>query len=550
MDLKEKNPVLKIIIISAVINTLIITPFFNKDGMIIPKLFVIFTTAMYVFPLIFSNYKVIMQNRLLKLVTILHFLIVLQSLIVMIVSSAPLEQQIFGRTGRGLGLIIIVSLSIIFIISAVFINIEKIRSIIFWLIISSFLSSIYSVLQSFGFELISWETRTNGVIGTLGNPNFQSAFAAMALIPSFLYFFWVKKKSYLSFLLFAFFSFVILRTQSTQGIIAGSASIIIVLLIYYWYRSKIIFTLTAITGLVASFFAISGMLNYGPLTAYLYKVSIQSRGDFWRSAFTTANNHPVFGVGLDSFGDYSLKYRDEIAAGHPWAEYADNAHNFFLHQASTAGYPFAVLNLIIISLVLYSFFRIQIIKKKFDPNIVSLFSVWIVFQMVSVISPENLVTMYWNAIFSGALVGVAKDLSRISKVVNKSPESKITYNPGVSVVLSLIGFVILLPLFNTDRQQLIGMKTGNANLVMEATLRFPESTVRYNLVGRELFDSGLTQQSLEIARSGVRFNPYSPASWALILVNPNATLEERFEAKDKILEFDPLNKNVRAYVPE
>jgi O-antigen ligase len=550
MDLKDKNPVLKIIIISAVINTLIITPFFNKDGMIIPKLFVIFSTAMYVFPLIFSNYKVIMKNRLLMLITILHFLIVIQSLIVMIVSSAPLEQQIFGRTGRGLGLITILSLSIIFIISAAFINIEKIRNISFWLIISSFLSSFYSVMQSFGFDVISWETRTNGVIGTLGNPNFQSAFAAMALVPSFLYFFWVKKKSYLSFVLFTFFSYVILRTQSTQGIIAGAASIFIVLLIYYWYRSKIVFTLTAITGLIASIFALSGMLSYGPLATYLYKVSIQSRGDFWRSAFTTANNHPFFGVGLDSFGDYSLKYRDEIAAGHPWAEYTDNAHNFFLNQASTAGYPFAVLNLIVFSLVLYSFFRIQINIKKFDPNIVSLFSVWIVFQMVSVISPENLVTMYWNAIFSGALVGVAKDLSRINEVANKSPGSKITYNRGVSVVAGLIGFVILLPLFITDRQQLIGMKTGNANLVMEATLRFPESTVRYNLIGKELFNSGLTQQSLEIARAGVEFNPYTPALWALILVNPNATIEERFKAKDKILEFDPLNKNVRAYVPE
>jgi O-antigen ligase len=550
MDLKEKNPILKIIIISAVVNTLVITPFFNKDGMIIPKLFVIFSTAMYVSPLIFSNYKIILKNRLLKLIMLLQLLILSQSLIVMIVSSAPLEQQIFGRTGRGLGLITIVSLSLIFIMTAVLTNIEKIRNILFWLIISSFLSSFYSIMQSYGFDLISWETRTNGVIGTLGNPNFQSAFAAMALVPSFLYFFWVKKKSYLSFLLFAFFSFVILRTQSTQGIIAGSASIFIVLLIYYFYRSKIIFTLTVITGLIASIFALSGMLSYGPLATYLYKVSIQSRGDFWRSAFTTANNHPVFGVGLDSFGDYSLKYRDEIAAGHPWAEYTDNAHNFFLHQASTAGYPFAVLNLIVIVLVFYSFFRIQINIKKFDPNIISLFSVWIVFQMVSVISPENLVTMYWNAIFSGALVGVAKDLSRISEVVNKSPESKITYNRGVSVVMGLIGFVILLPLFNTDRQQLIGMKTGNANLVMEATLKFPESTVRYNLIGRELFDSGLTQQSLEIARSGVKFNPYTPALWALILVNPNATIEERFEAKNKILEFDPLNKNVRAYVPQ
>jgi hypothetical protein len=279
-------------------------------------------------------------------------------------------------------------------------------------------------------------------------------------------------------------------------------------------------------------------------------VSIQSRGDFWRSAFTTANNHPVFGVGLDSFGDYSLKYRDEIAAGHPWAEYTDNAHNFLLHQASTAGYPFAALNLIVISLVIYSFFRIQVNIKKFDPNITSLFLVWIVFQMVSVISPENLVTMYWSAVFSGALVGVAKDLSRNNDIVNKSSESNIKYSRVVSVISGLIGFVILLPLFNTDRQQLVGMKTGNAVLVMEATLRFPESTARYNLIGRELFDSGLTQQSLEIARSGVKFNPYSPALWALILVNPNATLEERFEAKDKILEFDPLNKNVRAYVPE
>ena len=96
MDLKEKNPVLKIIIISAVVNTLVITPFFNKDGMIIPKLFVIFSTAMYMLPLIFSNYKIILKNRLLKLIMILQLLILSQSLIVMIVSSAPLEQQIFG----------------------------------------------------------------------------------------------------------------------------------------------------------------------------------------------------------------------------------------------------------------------------------------------------------------------------------------------------------------------------------------------------------------------------------------------------------------------
>ena len=229
MKTKENNSELKIIIVSAVINTLVITPFFNKDGMIIPKLIVIFSTAMYTFPIIISNYKLIIKNRLLKLMGILHLLIVLQSLIVMIVSSAPLEQQFFGRTGRGLGLITILSLSIFFIAVAILIDIKKIRLILFWLVISSFLSSCYSMMQSYGIDLISWETRTNGVIGTLGNPNFQSAFAAAALVPSFFYFFWIKKKIYLSYLLPVFFSFVIFRTQSTQGIIAGSASIFIVL---------------------------------------------------------------------------------------------------------------------------------------------------------------------------------------------------------------------------------------------------------------------------------------------------------------------------------
>jgi O-antigen ligase len=548
MEIKEKNSVLKIIITSAIINTLVITPFFNKDGMIIPKLIVMFSTAMYLIPVVFSNYRKIVASKLLKFVAIVHVLIFFQSLIVMFVSSAPFEQQIFGRTGRGLGLITIVSVSIIFIVSAMVVSIEKARNILFWLIVSSFLSSFYSILQSFNIDLISWDTKTNGVIGTLGNPNFQSAFAAVALVPAFLYFFWIKNRLYLSLLLFVFYSFVIFRTKSTQGIIAGLVSIFIVFLIYYWYKNKIIFTLTTVIGIILGVFTIAGMLNYGPFSAFLYKISIQSRGDFWRSAFTTANNHPFFGVGLDSFGDYSLKYRDEIAAGHSWAEYTDNAHNFFLQQASTAGYPFAILNLILIFLVVNSFFKVQAYINRFDPNITSLFTAWCVFQIVSVISPENLVNIFWNALLSGVIIGLAKDLSGASEVKSSLQPSETKYNRAHSILLSLLGFVILFPLFNVDRQQLAGMKAGNANMVMDATLSFPESTVRYNLIGTELFNSGLLQQSLEIARSGVAFNPYSPALWSLILVNPIATNEERLAAKNKILSLDPLNKNVRDYV--
>ena len=107
----------------------------------------------------------------------------------------------------------------------------------------------------------------------------------------------------------------------------------------------------------------------------------------------------------------------------------------------------------------------------------------------------------------------------------------------------------MFPLFNTDRIQLMGMQRGDALLVMKATNMFPESTVRYSLIGQELLNSGLNVQALEVARSGVQFNPNSAGLWALILVNPSATLEERNIAKSKILELDPLNEEIRNFTP-
>ncbi len=62
-----------------------------------------------------------------------------------------------------------------------------------------------------------------------------------------------------------------------------------------------------------------------------------------------------------------------------------------------------------------------------------------------------------------------------------------------------------------------------------------------------MFNSKLLDQSLDVARSAARFNPKSRAAWFLILVNENAPLEERREAKARVLEVDPFNKEALLY---
>ena len=545
----NKSSTLQIMVILTFLHTIAITPFWNKDGMIIPKLIIMFTLAMYLFPILVINRQLFLSSKITKFVLIVQCVLLVQNLIVLITSSAPLEQQIFGRTGRGLGLITTFSLAIILLATMLFVEYNQKNHILFGLIISGFISSFYSVLQSFGIDLLKWESRTNGVIGTLGNPNFQSAFAAIVLVPSILYFSKSRKQYLLALISFMFFSFTIYRTQSTQGIIAGFFSIAIALIIFSWYRNKLFFGLILMGGFVSAFFAILGMLNMGPMSGYLYKVSVQSRGDFWRSAFTTANDNPIFGVGLDSFGDYSLKYRDQIAANHSFAEYTDNAHNFFLEHAATGGYPSAILNLLIVLSVLFAFIVIQRDIKRFDVTIVSLFSAWAAFQMTTVISPGNLVTMHWNAIISGAIIGIAKSVSSNQISMPKISENKVKSFTLVNFIFSIIALVIMFPVFNVDRIQLTGMQKGDANLVMRATTSYPESTVRYSLIGKELLNSGLNQQSLELARAGIEFNPHSAGLWALVLVNPIAPMSERLEAKERILELDPLNVEVPNFIP-
>ena len=546
MKVKDNNRLVQLLIIGAITVTLTITPNLNKDSLIIPKVIILFCLALFLIPILIRTIRGSLKNSFIKVLLALILVWFFYSFLIILNSESPIEQLLFGRTGRGLGFITFFSVIVLTLAASVFIDIKNLKPLILGLIIAGIISCIYACLQYFGLDIFKWDSKTNGIIGTLGNPNSQSSFTAMILIPTLVYL-WNSKYRWISLILVApILAFTIYISQSTQGYIGSSAALLGFILIFLWYKKRLLFIPLALSSFLAGLVAIFGMLGHGPLSNYLYKISVQSRGDFWRSAFTTGNSHPVFGVGFDSFGDYSLKYRDQVAASHSFAEYTDSAHNYYLDYLATGGYFFLLLNILITSLVFGSFFIIQKNLKSFDKNITSLFCAWLVFQLQCIINTQSLTLLTWNALISGAVIGVAGSFSQKILSTPVATRKLNVLNP-ISIFLLLIGLIFMFPYFNTDRQMIQAGNSGNGDLLIKAATSFPESVTKYSQASRALLDSGLPAPSLFLARSAVAFNSKSVALWALILINPSAPIEERVKARDVILELDPLNIEVRDF---
>jgi hypothetical protein len=378
----------------------------------------------------------------------------------------------------------------------------------------------------------------------------------MALIPSIVY---LWKSTYRNILLPTTLIILLVTlyiTESTQGYVAVIISIALYALIWIWYRKKWL-NFISVLGLVliAGVLGLLGMLNRGPLSYYLYKLSVRSRGEMWQTATDMIKDNPLLGVGIDSLGDYSLMYRNEKTAN-GIAEYIDNCHNFFLQFAATGGLPLSIIYLGMVGLTLISFVKAQRRIGSFDANLAALFAAWISFQLQSIISPAAIPTLVWNFIICGAAIGLntefkAKIRTEVDNLAegHKKPKSqpKISTISMVGFTLGILSLVFTYPLFKADKMARDANTQRDALLAVKAAKLYPESVVRYNLLGTDLYQSKLFDLSLEIGRSAVKFNPNSYQTWILILVNPNAPLDERIIAKNNLLRIDPFNRVIQEY---
>jgi hypothetical protein len=382
--------------------------------------------------------------------------------------------------------------------------------------------------------------------GTLGNPNFLSAFLAIVTVPLLIQinelFHKLPKPLIFIVLIFVltFITYLIIRTKSYQGYIALGASIFTFSLVWiYKNRNKLIFIIFALTGTIIALITLAGVLKQGPLSNILYKGSVTSRGDFFRAAFNMGSAHPLSGLGFDSFGDYYLKYRDMKAGTRIGAEYTDSAHNYFLDIFANFGLIAVSLYIGLTILVFIKF--INLIKlNKFDQYNTSIFSIWIGFEIQSFVSPTNLLFLILNFAISGFILG--KQSVDKEKIIEKSQ----LINVCLGVILGLV--LVISPI---QREHLILAANQQASVekLVSALEKFPKSTTGYNRTLLLFDQNNLSRESLKVARNALEFNYRTYTAYVVVITSPFTSREEKIKAYKILRSLDPKNPKLESLSP-
>jgi O-antigen ligase len=533
----EKKWIQFFIIFGTVSVSLFITPSFSSEPVDVPKLLLLVTFAGLIFGLISPKLSMFIR-RPYRIIALILGVFLAQLTLVLFFSGAPFNQQFFGTFGRNTGFLAYFALSVIFV-ATVLVSTEKlVERVNNWLFLSGLATVIYGFLQNFKHDPIKWNNPYNPIIAFLGNPDFASAFLGFSSVAGFAIFFKSAQKIQvrLSIVFYQFCTiYLIVKSHAQQGLLVYALTIFLFVIIYL-YSSKKFNTLIphalSVLFVSASVVAILGIFKVGPLASHLYKLSVRQRGFYWHAAIKMMSSNPIFGIGLDSYGDNYFKYRSANAAFFSMPTQSNAAHNVFLDMAASGGF---ILLLAYLCLTVYALvLGIKNIRKMdtFDPFFVALFTAWVGYQAQSIISINNLGLAIWGWVLGGAVIGMALNQKEVVTVptTNQSRKKiakKIDLKmPTLGLVL---GALLAFPPFIADHNYRVAAASQNANILIASASKYPEDLQRTLSIAQTLAASKIYPQALQLAQHVVSVSPKNYNAWVLIsqLTPPNSSLHEK-----------------------
>jgi O-antigen ligase len=545
----------KVLVWTLVAVTLLVTPLWALDPINPIKMLAVSAVGFMGLGVLLANQKALQLGRFKAPLILISGFMVWQ-LVVFVVSEGEKLQQLFGTTGRNTGLITYLAFSILFVVamaasSAVFLS----RFLLAALVVG--VASLgYGVVQALGGDPFNWVNPYSPVFGFLGNPNFQSSLLGIlgAVVFTQLSSGSVKmqiKGAYLIYLLVTVY--VIKETDSQQGFLVLLIGSVVSLGIFVNHRSKALgysYLGLAVVGFVG---VLLGTLNKGPLASLLYKESVTYRGDYWRAGWKMSLENPIFGVGLDSYGDWYRRSRTMEATLRRGPDVTSNAaHNVFLDISSYGGFPLVLIYMALMVLVVIS--AVKVIKRSqgFNAGFVGLVAGWVAFQAQSIISINQIGLALWGWVLSGLIIGYEINTRGVEIIVEKKTGKSATKPVQTSASTSLamfvgliIGVLVGMPPYLASAKYKGALETSNPTVIQEAAYIWPLDPSRMIQVAGTLNENKLEAQGLAVALDAAESFPDNYGVWAILYSMKSVSEEQKAQALAQMKRLDPLNPTLK-----
>lgn len=548
-----------IVLTSIAAVTLVVAPYTLLDPMGLPKLTVLAFFAVVALSLMVPAIKNLFSSSY-RILVILLSLFIMQIILVLLFSGANIGAQFYGTYTRNTGALAYISLALLLLSSSLVSDKQFLKKFIGVTLIIGVILIVYGNIQYLGLEPFPYTTAytVNAPIGTFGNSNFQAAFmgltavvaSTMALNPGFK----IPIRFGLGLMGFAAIV-VVYETLSSQGylnFIAG-AGFVLILWLFMTGRKSLGIAFSGL-GVMGGGLVFLGLINSGPLARYIYEASIAARGYYWRAAIKMLIEHPIFGVGLDRFGDWYLRYQPAAHFENGYLSASDSAHNVYLELASNGGFPLLIIYLAITALVIVAVVRVVQRSAGFDIYFAATVGAWVAYQTQSLISINQLGLAIWGWVLSGLIIGyeintrvkvVSQKVqvkSEVSNKKNKPSAPALSSSAVISVFAGiLIGALIAGPLFIANARFFSAIKANDIKAVESAGNSAPKDERRLYMLAGIFRNAKLDDQAVRVLRDATARYPDSYNLWLLWSTIPTASPADLAIAKARLKRLDPFN---------
>jgi O-antigen ligase len=432
-----------------------------EDPINLPKMFVLVLFAAIalglVIPALLSAPKLASRNQKLGLGLMGLFAF---GLLVSTVATDVKYTAIFGEFHRNNGFLSYFAMIVLMASGSLVFSLKSVNRYFTFFGIAGLLLTFYGALQGLGADPVGWKIDYNPFITTLGNPNFTSGFLGLSGIAILYLALDAKDRKFQVIYAVGLLAdlYILWRSGSIQGVFGFLIGATIIILVKLWLINKRYGQIGLAAAAIAGAPVALAVLNIGPLASKLYQGTLRNRFDYWNAAIGMFKDHPIFGVGIDRFGEYYREYavQNQVVQG----QITDNAHSIYLQLLATGGLALFIPYLLLVLFITFIGFK-SLIKSQGEDKfrIGTLFGIWLGTIALNVVTVDNLGVGVWFWITGGVLVAVSfsqeqserngqepKEKSskgKSAEPVNAESIFPITY--VASFVLVILVLVILVP---------------------------------------------------------------------------------------------------------